>query len=46
MTDNVSEKVKVERLREMMDLYYKFLPQVQGQYLGKTQLVLVEKVGN
>ena len=44
MKDDVPEKVKVQRLREMMDLYYGCLPQVQEKFLGHIQLVLVEKV--
>ena len=46
MKDDVSEKVKVKRLNEVMEMYYKFLPEVQGKYVGQIQLVLVEKVSS
>jgi len=46
MKDDVTDAIKVRRLREIMDLYYQYLPQVQGKYLDQIQLVLVEKVRN
>ena len=44
MQDDVSEKTKVRRLRELMDEYYEILPRVHEKYLDQVELVLVESV--
>ncbi|XP_076814321.1 mitochondrial tRNA methylthiotransferase CDK5RAP1-like [Clavelina lepadiformis] len=44
MNDDVPEKVKVQRLQEIMKVYYELLEQTQRSLVGEVQLALVEKI--
>ncbi len=44
MKDDVPEKVKLKRLREIIDLFYSTAAQTNQRFVGTHQIVLVEKV--